>query len=139
MRALASLTIVLALVTGIVPQFTNCSAVGRALTLENGNQIPMKCHWSARSEIAIAIPTALAGALVLVSATKEARRGLFAVSGLLGIATILLPTELIGVCSNPDMICHSTMRPLLIFTGALTLVAGAVGIVLASTQKEKTV
>ncbi len=139
MRALASLTIVLALVTGIVPQFTNCSAVGRALTLENGNQIPMKCHWSARSEIAIEIPMALTGVLALVISKKETKRALFGVSGVLGIATILIPTELIGVCSMPDMICHSTMRPLLIFTGALTLVAGAVGIVLASTQKEKVV
>lgn len=137
MRALATITIVLAFVTGIAPQFTNCEAAGRMLTLEGGRQIPMKCHWTARSEIAIAIPTALAGALVLAIGSKETRRALFGVSGVLGIATILLPTELIGVCGNPDMICNHTMRPLLILTGALTLVAGGVGIVLASTQKEK--
>ena len=31
-----------------------------------------------------------------------------------GAFLILLPTALIGVCANPDMICNSVMKPTLI-------------------------
>lgn len=44
----------------------------------------------------------------------------------LGIATILLPTELIGVCMNPSMPCVSTMKPALLLMGALVLAIGLV-------------
>ncbi len=136
MRALATLTIVMALITGIVPQFTNCESQGRMLTLEGGRQIPMKCHWTARAEIALAAPLAATGVMLLVTRRKETRRALSITSGVLGVFTILLPTALIGVCGNPDMICNSTMRPLLILVGALTIVLGGLGIVFATTQKD---
>jgi hypothetical protein len=32
---------------------------------------------------------------------------------------ILLPTTLIGVCGNPDMVCNSIMKPALVFMGVL--------------------
>ena len=36
----------LALVIGIVPFLTDCQSQGRALTLQTGRTIPMKCHWT---------------------------------------------------------------------------------------------
>ena len=47
-KILAGLIIVLALVIGIVPQFTDCQSHGRAIALANGTTVPMKCHWTAR-------------------------------------------------------------------------------------------
>lgn len=136
MKSLASLTIILALITGIVPQFTNCEATGRMLTLEGGRQIPMKCHWTARAEIAIAVPLAVVGGMLLFTKGKETRRALSIAGITLGVFTILLPTTLIGVCGSPDMICNSTMRPLLILVGTLVIGVSALGIVLSLVKKD---
>ena len=56
MKVIGVLMVVLALVSGILPQFTDCSSQGRAITLPNGKQIDMKCHWTARAEAAMALP-----------------------------------------------------------------------------------
>ncbi len=131
MRVLASLTILLSLVIGIVPQFTDCESTGRHLTLADGREIPMKCHWTARGELAVAAPAAVVGVGMLLTKRKETRRALGVTSGVLGIATILLPTALIGVCGSPEMICNSTMRPLLILMGSLVIAISVVAVALS--------
>lgn len=133
MRSLATLTIVFALIIGVAPQFTNCEAQGRLLTLEGGRQIPMKCHWTARAEIAVAAPLAVVGGLMLFIRQKETRRALSVAGGSLGAFAIMLPTTLIGVCGNPEMICNSTMRPLLILVGSLVIGVSALGYVTSLT------
>jgi hypothetical protein len=123
--------IVLALVIGIAPRFTDCASQGRSLTLENGMQVPMKCHWTGVAEIGVAVPLGLIGVLALVSKRRESIRnlGVLAIAG--GALAILFPTYLIGVCTNPDMICNMVMRPLLVGAGILAMVAG-LGMILGS-------
>jgi hypothetical protein len=47
---------------------------------------------------------------------------------LTGALVILLPTTLIGVCANPDMLCSMVMRPALILAGILIIAASAAGL-----------
>lgn len=74
MKIIAVLFMISALVIGIVPQFTDCESAGRYLTLDNGRQVSMKCHWTAQGEIALAIPLFLVGGLMLTNRGKENHR-----------------------------------------------------------------
>ena len=114
MKLTAAVMIILAVAIGIVPQFTDCESQGRALTLANGRAIPMKCHWTARAEAAIALPLVGAGLIVGLGRGRRALRGPGIMSMVLGASVMLLPTSLIGVCANPDMVCNSVMQPFLL-------------------------
>ncbi|MFB0535360.1 MAG: DUF4418 family protein [Anaerolineae bacterium] len=115
----AGLIIVLAILIGAIPQFTDCQSQGRALTLANGKQVSMKCHWTGQGELALAVPFVAVGALMGFSRRKESQRNLGLVGIVLGVLVILLPTALIGVCASPDMLCNSVMRPALILLGSV--------------------
>lgn len=138
MKALSVIMIVLALLVGIVPQFTDCESHGRALTLADGRTVPMKCHWTGQAETALAVPMFFTGAMMLGSKRKETLRNLNALGIVLGVVVILLPTALIGVCANPEMICNSVMKPFLILTGSLIIALSGFGLVKSLRQKEET-
>lgn len=129
MKAIAAILIVLALVIGIVPQFTDCLAQGRAIEMANGRTLPMKCHWTRQAEVAVALPLLLVGGLMIFSRRRSTLRVLSAVALVLGVSAILIPSYLIGVCASAEMICNMLMRPTLLFAGILAAVAGAVGLV----------
>jgi hypothetical protein len=120
-KVLGGLIIVMALVVGIVPLFTDCLSQGRSLTTSTGAQVPMKCHWTSIAEIGVALPLALVGVLTMTSKRKETMRSLAAFGVVLGALVISFPTFLIGVCANPMMICNMIERPVLILGGALAI------------------
>ena len=64
MKVLGTILVVLALVIGIEPQFTECQSQGKSLALANGKTVPMKCHWTARAEWVPAIPLVAVGAMM---------------------------------------------------------------------------
>ena len=129
MKALGAILVALALVIGIVPQFTDCLAQGSTIELPNGNRLPMRCHWTRQAEVAVALPLGLVGLLVLFTRRRQTLRSLLFVGMALGISAILLPAYLIGVCASKDMICSMVMKPTLLFAGVLTgAVAGLVGL-----------
>ncbi len=129
MKVIAGILIVLALVVGVVPQFTDCQSQGNAIELSTGKTIPMKCHWTGQAELAIAAPTLFLGGLMAFSRRRDTLRALAVLGIVLGAAVIALPTLLIGVCANPDMLCNMVMRPLLIFAGILIAAASAAALV----------
>ena len=135
MKVVATITIVLALLIAIVPQFTDCESQGKMLTLESGKQVSMKCHWTARAEIAVGIPLLTVGLLMLSGKRKESLRGLGIVGAVLGLMTILLPGILIGVCSNDDMLCNSLMDPALVLMGVLVIVVSLAAIWLSRSRE----
>ena len=137
MKVLAAIIIVSALVVGILPQFTDCQSQGKALALQNGKTVPMKCHWTAISEIAMAVPLVGLGAVMGVSKRKESRRIIAGLGTLLGVFVILLPTQLIGVCANADMLCNSVMKPALILTGVVIVAASLISVVVSERQPEQ--
>ena len=60
-KIMGGISIVLALVIGILPVFTDCLSQGRSLELANGKTVPMKCHWTGIAEIGVAVPLASGG------------------------------------------------------------------------------
>jgi len=136
MKVIGALLVALALIVGILPFFTDCESQGRALTLANGREIPMKCHWAGRAELALAIPLLAMGVFTIFTNTADSLRNLSLTSILMGGLIILVPTTLVGVCGSAQMICNSIMKPTLILLGSLVSVLGAAGAVM-SVRKRK--
>ena len=131
MKIAGVVTIVLAIALAVVPMFSDCQSQGRMLTLDNGKQVSMKCHWTGLAELALSVPLAAVGLMMIFSRKQESRRTLSITGILLGIMAILLPTVIIGVCMDPHMTCVSIMKPALILAGALALGIGIVVLVVA--------
>ncbi len=125
-KIMGGVSIIMALVLGILPAFTDCQSQGRSLELANGKTVPMKCHWTGIAEIGVAIPLGLVGISEILSKRKET----FNILSLIGVGSgtlaILFPTVLIGVCANPSMVCNMIMKPGLISAGALAIGASLV-------------
>jgi hypothetical protein len=73
------------------------------------------------------------GIFDITSKRKESFNILSVLGITLGALAILLPTFLIGVCANPDMLCNMLMKPVLILSGALVIAASV--IVFVSSRK----
>ena len=56
LKAIGIALIIIAVALAIVPFFSDCESDGKMITLENGKQISMKCHWTGRAEIGVAVP-----------------------------------------------------------------------------------
>jgi len=130
------LIIILALVIGILPQFTDCQSQGKELTLTTGKTVPMKCHWTAIAEIGMAVPLIAQGIMLFLSKRKETRLALSVTNIILGIFVVLFPTWLIGVCANNMMLCNNLMKPTLILCGALVIVIGLITFIMAYRKAE---
>ena len=135
MKVAAVIIILLATVVGVVPQFTNCQYGGKAIELPSGKSLLMKCHRTARAEIALAVPLLLCGVSLLVSRRKESWRPQAVLTVALGLSVVLIPTVLIGVCVKPNMVCHALMKPTLTLAGILVVALGALCFLLAGRQK----
>jgi hypothetical protein len=134
----AAIIVVLALVIGILPQFTDCQSQGRAIALQNGKTVPMKCHWTAIAEIGMAVPLVGVGTVMGVTKRKESRRIIAGLGALLGIFVILFPTRLIGVCASADMLCNSVMKPTLILSGIVIIAISLATLIISERQAEQT-
>ena len=110
----------LALVIGILPQFTECAGL---LKLANGMTTHMKCFWTAIAELGMSIPLAALGGLLFFSKRKETRMSLSIMGAILGVFVVLFPTTLIGVCKSNMMACRNLMLPALVLSGILVVVA----------------
>ena len=137
MKLTAIIMIALALVIGILPQFSDCASQGNFMTMPNGKEIPMTCHWSAQAEVALAAPLFVTGSLLALDQKKQNLRNLSLLGGVLGIFVILLPTVLVGVCANPEMICNSVMKPSLILAGTLVILLSGYGVYKSMNKKEE--
>ena len=138
MRVIGVILLIAAIAIAVVPQFTDCESQGRALTLQNGRTVPMKCHWTAEAALGLALPLAIVGALTLFRGKKPGAGNLGVVGAGMGAIAVLLPTALIGVCASPDMVCNSVMRPFLILTGTVVTIASAAGFLIASRESART-
>ncbi len=136
-KIIAVVILILALVVILVPQFTNCSAEGRTLTLQNGKTVAMKCTWSAKAEIALGIPLLAVGVLMAISRRKETIRSLSILAGVIGVLVILIPSSLIGVCASADMDCNSIMKPTMTVCGILIILASLTALVLNERKRDE--
>ena len=122
-KVMGVVMILSALVLAIAPVFTDCESQGKLLTTADGRNVSMKCHWTGIAEIAAAIPLGLAGIYALFGRRKEGLRFAAIVGAASGLMAILLPTILIGTCMNAMMNCNVVMRPILLASGIVGIVA----------------
>lgn len=120
-KVIGGLIIVMALVLGIAPMFTDCASHGRALTTDTGKSVPMKCHWAGVAEIGVAFPLAMVGGLSMFNKRKDTMRTLAVFGVVLGALALLFPTVLIGTCAMNSMVCNVLMKPILLMSGALAI------------------
>ena len=138
MRIAALAIVALAILIGVVPYFTDCEAHGRHMTMANGMEVPMKCHWTGLAELAMAAPLVVVGALMTTSKRRESLRNGGLIAAAVGLFVILLPSTIIGVCSNPEMTCNTIMKPALILMGVLVMAVGLGGVAYVMRKKNET-
>jgi hypothetical protein len=130
-KGLGVAMVLLALALAIAPVFTDCESHGKMLTTADGRSVSMKCHWAGIAEAVAAVPLAIAG----IAAMRSRRRETLRLAGIVGVGSaamaLLVPTILIGTCANPMMVCNILMKPTLLATGTLALVASGALAVLA--------
>ena len=126
----------LAVAIAVMPQFYTCQHAGMSLKTDTGKSVPMKCNWTAQAEIAAGIPLFAVGAVMLFSKRKETKIVVTGMGMVLGVAAILIPEQLIGVCSS-QMPCNNVMEPSLLAMGAAVIAVSAVGMVSSLMSKEK--
>jgi hypothetical protein len=160
-KVLAVLIMVMGLVIVIVPQFTNCesgkehpatinmqSSSGGAVeyasmgsagaSAAESTSVPyrmMKCFWSARAEIIAGVPLIALGILLFFARRKETIRVIGVLTVLLGVLTILIPTQLVGTCANTAMVCNTEMKPSLLVAGGITVALGIAVLVLGEMRR----
>ncbi len=125
MRIQGSIIIVAAVAAAAIALAFNCAADGKDIVLANGRHIPMKCYWTAMAEVGLMLPTVALGIAMFFSKTIESNRNLSIIGVALAAVMMLLPTALIGVCSDMTANCSLVMRPTLLFLGT---VIGAVSL-----------
>jgi uncharacterized membrane protein HdeD (DUF308 family) len=128
--------VIFALMITVIPQFTNCHSVGSDITLPNGMKMPMKCYYSAQGELIAGILLLIVGILMIVGKRKETQMFLTIMGIFVGIATLLLPTYIIGVCADPAHLCNSVMKTTLLILAPLVIIDSVVGLIIAVKIKE---
>lgn len=119
----------LGLAIAIVPNFTDCASHGAYMTVM-GKQIPMVCHWSARGEIALGIPLAFVGVMLMFTRRKSGFMTLSILGLVLGGLAIALPAGIIGTCPGPTMTCNTLMKPIINGLGSLGILGSLGGLIL---------
>lgn len=91
----------------------------RLLELTTGRMVHMRCHYTGQAEVFLGIIALIIGIMVFANKNPAVYKNLGLVMAIIGIAVILLPTNLgIGVCMNP-MECHTTAKVLYVLGGLL--------------------
>lgn len=129
--------LVVALAVAIVPNYTDCESQGGMITLQNGKQISMKCHWTGRAEMALAIPLLGIGTMMTFSRRRKSQMNLSVLGILAGAAILAVPTSLIGTCATPTMICNTAMKPALLTMGSVVTGISLVSLIVSGKGKEQ--
>lgn len=91
----------------------------RLLELTTGRMVHMRCHYTGQAEVFLGIMALIIGIMVFANKNPAVYKNLGLVMAIIGVAVILLPTNLgIGVCMNP-MECHTTAKVLYVLGGLL--------------------
>jgi hypothetical protein len=117
------IAITLGVLTALIPIaiFPVCADM---IELIDGQTLFMKCHWTAMAEILVGILIVFNGILMIVFKKHEARVALSIMLFLLGLATLLLPTAVIGMCEAAAAPCRMATQPALIVVSVTTMSVG---------------
>lgn len=90
------------------------------------SEMVMKCHWSSRAVIGVGILYILLSVLIVVFKQQGEQILLGILTIALGIIAILIPSVLIGGCSNSMMNCQSLTFPVIYLLAAISIVAAII-------------
>ncbi|MDP4093618.1 MAG: DUF4418 family protein [Bacillota bacterium] len=115
--------IVLGVLVALIPKviFPVCT---NRIELMNGKTLFMKCHWTAMTELMIGTLIVFNGILLIVFKKHETRIALSIMLFLLGLAALLIPTAVIGMCETATMACRVGTEPALIVVSVITMALG---------------
>ncbi len=111
--ALGGVLLALGAAVAIVPRFTECSSP------------TAMCRSTARWEIVVGAAIAVLAVLVIVT-PRRVRQAAALGAAALAVLSILLPTSITGVCSDPMMHCRKYLEPTSILLGVVALVVSLV-------------
>lgn len=118
---LAGLTTVLSLIT-LAGLFVWQPCAGTVATAAGGT-VPMKCHWTFRAEIPVAIVLVLTAAGQFFLKDTEARRlSAVFIMAVAAVGYVLTTNTVIGICSMP-MACHAAANFCRIMLALIVIVA----------------
>ena len=103
--------------------------------MSKGLKVPMKCFYSAKAAIGMAIPVGILGLLLVVSRRKETKRMLGIMGIVLGGVTMAVPT-LVGTCGSASAICNEVLKPTMLLAGGAVLVLSVLVLVLGEFRRE---
>ncbi|HEX3077164.1 MAG TPA: DUF4418 family protein [Lachnospiraceae bacterium] len=83
---------------------------------------PMKCYWSSKAEIGVALILVVVAVLYYFSKTTREKTVLAILATALGIVAILIPSVLIGGCGMKTMPCQKSTFPAYYVTSAILIV-----------------
>jgi hypothetical protein len=84
----------------------------------------MTCWYTGEAETGIGALIVLAGLALIALPGRDSRRALGILGIGIGVIVALIPTVLIGTCSDPSSPCNIGTKPALIILGALTVIVG---------------
>ena len=79
---------------------------GKMLTLTSGKEVPMKCFWTSKAAMAVAV--ILLTVAVLGFFAKTDGKKFFIASAVAGVVLFLVFGSLMGVCASAEMRCNVT-------------------------------
>ena len=102
-----------------------CEVMGSYAQLASGKTIPMPCGWTARAEIGIGALVVLAGVLLAIAQSAEAKRIIGVFGAALGVLAILFPTYITRMCAMAEHPCNTMTKPTLVIIGLVIIVISA--------------
>jgi len=107
--------------------FPVCEAGNPPLYLKtiSNKTMPMPCGYTARAELGVGSLVAMGGLGLMMARSPSSRRGLGYMGLGLGALALLIPTSLIGVCSNVTHNCVLSTQPSLVILGGVVMAGSA--------------
>lgn len=101
-----------------------CFDHGHHMALANGNEAPMRCHWSERAFQGVGGLVAFIGLAMLLF--PDAARGLSLAAAGAGALMTIIPVWLVPTCRMATMVCNLSYKPGAMVFGGVVAAAGLI-------------
>lgn len=126
-KAAGIFAIMIGVLVALIPEviFPVCTGM---IELINGKALYMKCHWTAMAELLVGGFIVFDGILLIIFKKYETRIALSIILFLFGLAVLLIPTLIIGMCDTATMDCRVGTEPALIVVSVIIMAISIVNV-----------
>lgn len=117
------IAVALGMLVAFIPTFI-FPVCNNMIELMNGKTLFMKCHWTAMAEILVGVLILCNGIMLMGFKKRETRMALSIMLFIHGLAVMLIPTVVIGMCETATMACRVGTGPALIVVSVITMIVG---------------